>query len=546
MRRIAGWVAATLVGATSIVAQGCGGQAVDRAPTGDECPQTGRGFGSCKPPNERPLLFITGGANKTVTLRAARTDGVTAVLAEQELSDDEYWDSYGPRDRAESFASLSPWWRNMSVSPDGGWVLWRRKDGSFRVLDTDQGRDAELPSTNFDERVLVWSPDGASFVALDRTTCTLEAVTPAEGRTATLASFGLAACAGSTLDLHVSWAPDGSRIAYERRGPTSDDPVFVTGELHTIAPDGTKDLTIGDRASVCRNGKTTNFAQPFSADGARIAYATAVGVAGESDAKVEFRTAAADGSDPVVVFTLPLADYLDVAGFARCEWSPTDDRLLIGTPAGTFTVTARGEELTALAAGVGFPFYTGFSWSADGSRVNLQEIVEDTLHVATLRFDGTERFVPSTTHVPDNTSFVWTWSPDGAKGLHATRKGLYTSDLQLYDLAAGRDVALIDPYDRFAWTPDGSRAVYERETVDLLTPVASVLPDGSDEWATSVPYMSMYDLTWLSGGQHWAGADHDGLWIQKFRDPERVPLWKNSEEGYLVEVAFWDHDEVWY
>lgn len=246
-----------------------------------------------------------------------------------------------------------------------------------------------------------------------------------------------------------SWSPDGSRLAYIRRGDGSTD-------LYTVRPDGSAPMRL-------TNDPDTEAAPAWSPDGKRIVY-TSSG---------RLYTMAADGSDKRAI--------LDAStGFqAGAVWSPGGDYLAVSrhtqTSNGISVLTPDGSNFRDLTSG-----FTDLDpvWSPDGKSIAFVRYVTTlTWRLMIVAIDGSSvREIARS----QQGAMQPAWSPDGRRIAYTKNEG-GAYGVWLANVDGSHDHPLtaqfwfgMDP----AWTADGAHIAL---TIPYngVSGIGMVEPDGS-------------------------------------------------------------------
>jgi Tol biopolymer transport system component len=145
-------------------------------------------------------------------------------------------------------------------SPDGGKIAFASKRGGtfdIYVMSADGTDTQRLTSTREDDLHPTWSPDG-SQIAFERGTPGDIYVMDADG------SGARAITAGPATEAQPAWSPDGRAVAYVRRAPGT-----TIRELWLVQQDGSRPRALTSLEAV-------SYSPAWSPDGARIAFSTDV------------------------------------------------------------------------------------------------------------------------------------------------------------------------------------------------------------------------------------------------------------------------------
>ncbi len=287
-----------------------------------------------------------------------------------------------------------------------------------------------------------------------------------------------------------SWKPDGSKIAFGRRGPLESS--FA---IHTVNPDGSGLQKISSDPS--------NDSEPtWSPDGNRITFVNSVGVN-----KPEIGVMNADGSNRVILTNNTDFEFNPV-------WSPDGTRIAFVSTRDFPGITgniALGFEIYVMNADGNNPVRltnntvsdSNPSWSPDSSKIVFDTMREGNSEIYSMNSDGSNQ-VNLTNH--SSSDFGPVWSPDG----------------NVIAFLSFRDSVMNIPQEIFRMNSDGSNQT--RVTTSSLaenesawqplsgspTPTPTPTPTPSPSPSPLVVISQVY------GGGGTPGATHNSNFIELF------------------------------
>jgi TolB protein len=192
-------------------------------------------------------------------------------------------------------------------------------------------------------------------------------------------------------DEHMSWSPDGARIAYTSFSVQSLAEASKTGEIYVMNADGTERVRLTDNTA-------WDGLPQWSPDGARIAFQSA------RDGNAEVYLMQADGSNQV---NLTNHEGRDV----RPQWVPDGTGLLFNSNrSGQFAryrMNSDGSAVTPVTED------EAGAWSPDGRKLAFVRFHERNGEIFVRNADGSGEVQLTDTPGFSNTNPVW--SPDGSQ-----------------------------------------------------------------------------------------------------------------------------------
>ena len=269
---------------------------------------------------------------------------------------------------------------------------------------------------------------------------------------------------------YADMSPDGTKIVYSTcEFPTEGEVTYserenYNYEIAVINLDGTGQRRLTEN-------RTFEHYPVWSPDGSRIAYLSGDPALYE----LELHTMAADGTDARLV-----SETLGSVPFAPPVWSPDGEHLAViasyDDSLHLFTVRVDGSKATPIAKvgyeGVGDSAKPRIlpAWSPDGEYLAfvMANEVGEAEGVYTMQFDGTElrKVAEHATHV--------SWSPDGSELLLSLQYVIHPDGSNLRDLELS---GFLNGWQHAAWSPDSTR-------IAIYTPGATfytVARDGTDQ-----------------------------------------------------------------
>ena len=237
------------------------------------------------------------------------------------------------------------------------------------------------------------------------------------------------------------------RIAFESR----------RGEIFTIESDGTDIMKLTDTA------RRANYHPAWSPDGSRIAF---VRKGGYFDGPSKLVVMDADGANATTILRSPIGDGNNV--FYNPAWSPDGSQIVFPatttrdqfTHVKIFVVNDDGTDLASLGAHGGIP-----DWSPDGAKIVFSTFGSPPRRVglAVMDADGSNQEVL----VDRGENYSPKWSPDGStivfqRRLHDERR----TDIWMVNAGGTGLARLTDTPRRWDWrpvySPDGTQIAFGR------------------------------------------------------------------------------------
>ncbi len=285
------------------------------------------------------------------------------------------------------------------------------------------------------------------------------------------------------------------RIAFSSRQPHlwSETEQFYY-QIYTVNPDGSA------VQQITNTGKD-NFSPAWSPDGTKIAFASR-----RDSLFLEIYVMNADGSNAVRLTNNATTEDFEPA------WSPDGTRLAftavytsgilhddLSSPppvptahngADVFVVNADGSNLTKLTTNSGTASW-GPTWSPDGSRIAFASDRDGNPEIYVMNANGTNQ-TRITNHIARD--FDPAWSPDGTRIAFASNRNdtqcCTNSNNEIYVMKPdGSSVTRLKNAPNFdsqspAWSPDGTRITFHRQSKDIppnTWVVAAMDADGSNQ-----------------------------------------------------------------
>jgi Tol biopolymer transport system component len=209
-------------------------------------------------------------------------------------------------------------------------------------------------------------------------------------------------------DLHPTWSPDGSKIAFSRLLEGANFEIFV------MDADGTDQTNLTDNPA-------SDQIPAWSPDGTRLAFTSS------RDSGSDIIVMDADGTDQTNLTDGPFRDISPA-------WSPDGTKIVFRRDNGIAVMNADGTAVTLLTSG---PFQDAApTWSPDGTKIAFASDRDGNFEIYVMNADGTDQ-----TRLTDHPRYDLSpaWSPDGCKIVFASGRDNLGGDIHVMD-ADGTDV----------------------------------------------------------------------------------------------------------